>query len=233
MRERSLQEGDREDLRRDEEEEDEKSHFHQSGKEERRENVVQRRDNRHGGENYSSCHEDFIPRVSQSVLSLTEVCSSPAAQSRMAPKMCQTPGGSTSDKMTPKSCVDKLPAFPSPHSQLRSYTLPSVTVVPPLLHLPPLVNQPDSHLRVPMPVSPSKSRSMVFLPHPPSSSPPSSSSRASVRPALLPLLPLASSVTSLVAPPACCCSERRLLRRHSVQLEQIRGGREQMNYFDL
>eukprot|EP00064_Thunnus_orientalis_P016080 superscaffoldBa00003108_g16143 len=155
-------------------------------------------------------------------------------QSRMAPKRCLTPGGSNSDKMTPKSCADKLPARPSPHSQLRRNTLPSVTVVPPLLHLPPLVNQSDSHLRVPTPISPSKSRSMVFLPHPPSSSPPSSSSRPSVRPALLSLLPLASSVTSLVAPPASCCSERRSLRRHSVQLEQIRGGgREQMNRFDL
>ncbi|XP_042244963.1 ankyrin repeat domain-containing protein 34B [Thunnus maccoyii] len=235
MRERSLQEeGDRQDLRRDEKEEDEKSYSHQSGMEERRESVVQRRDNSYGGENYSSCHEDFIPRVSQSVLSLIDVCSSSAAQSRMAPKRCLTPGGSNSDKMTPKSCADKLPARPSPHSQLRRNTLPSVTVVPPLLHLPPLVNQSDSHLRVPTPISPSKSRSMVFLPHPPSSSPPSSSSRPSVRPALLSLVPLASSVTSLVAPPASCCSERRSLRRHSMQLEQIRGGgREQMNRFDL
>ncbi|XP_062296840.1 ankyrin repeat domain-containing protein 34B [Scomber scombrus] len=233
MRERSLQEdGDREDLKRDEEEEDETSHVHQSGMEERREITVQRRDNSYGGENYSSCHEDSIPRVSQSVVSLTEVCSSPAAQSRMAPKRNLTPGGSTADKMTPKSCADKLPACPSPYSQRRRNTLPSVMVVPPLLHLPPLVNQPDSHLQVPTPVSPSKSRSMVFLPHPPSSSPPSSSSRPSVRPAILSLLPLASSITSLVAPPTSCCSERRSLRRHSVQLEQIRG-RQQMNHFDL
>ncbi|KAM7403324.1 hypothetical protein PAMA_003990 [Pampus argenteus] len=227
MKERSLQEeGDGEDLRRDE---DEKSHFHQSGIEEKKESVVQSRDNRHGGENYSSCREDFIPRVSQS-----EVCSSPAVQSRTVPERCLTPGGSNSDNMTPKSCVEKLPTFPSARFQLRRNTLPSVMVVPPLLHLPSLVNQPDSHLRVPTPVSPSKSRSLVFLPHPPSSCPPSSSCRASVRPALLPLLPLASTVTSsLVAPPASCCSERRSLRRHSVQLEQIRGGREQMNHFDL
>ncbi|KAM9341546.1 ankyrin repeat domain-containing protein 34B [Symphorus nematophorus] len=197
------EEGDREDSRREDEEgEDEEPHFHQSRVEERTERVVQRTDNRYGGENYTSCQGDFLQRVSQSVLSLTEMSSSP------------------------RRLIPKLPACVSPHSHLRRNTLPSVTVDPPLLHLPPLVDQSDSHLQVP----PSKSRSMVFLPHPPSSSPPSSSSRASVRPALLPQLPLASSVTSLVAPPASsCCGERsrRSLRRHSVQLEQIgRGGGE-------
>ncbi|XP_037652313.1 ankyrin repeat domain-containing protein 34B isoform X2 [Sebastes umbrosus] len=212
------EEGDREDSGRG----DEEPQFQQSRMEERKESVVQRRDNRYGGENYSSCREDFLPRLSQSVLSLTEMSSSQASPSRLFPKRCLTPGGSTLDNMTLKSCADKLPACLSPHSQLRRNTLPSVMVVPPPLHLPPLVDQSASHLQVPT----SKSRSMVFLPHPPSSSPPSSSSRASARPALLPRRPLASSVTSLVAAPASCCSERssRSPRRHSVQLEQIRGG---------
>lgn len=221
MRGRSQQEEeDREDSRQEgggregEEGEDEVLHFHQSRMEERTESILQRKDNRYG----YSCHAPL--RASQSVLSLTETSSSQATPRRLVPMRCLTPAGSTSDKMTPKS--DKLPACLSPHSHLRRNTLPSVMVVPPLLHLPPLVTQSNSHLQVP----PSKSRSMVFLPHPPSSSPPASSSRASTRPALLPPLPLASSVTSLVAPPAPCCSERsrRSLRRHSVQLEQIGGG---------
>ncbi len=217
-RERSPQEeGDREDSRSGGRE-DEEPHFYQSRMEERTESAVKRRDNRYGGENYNSRHEDFLPRVSQSIVSLTEMSSFQATPRRLVPKM----GGSTSDTMTLRS--DKLPACLSPHSQLRRNTVPSVMVVPPLLHLPPLVHQSDSHLQVPAQLSPSKSRSVVFLPHPPSSPPPSS--RASVRPALLPPLQLASSVTSLVAPPASCCSERsrRSLRRHSVQLEQIRGG---------
>ncbi|XP_044023231.1 ankyrin repeat domain-containing protein 34B isoform X2 [Siniperca chuatsi] len=220
MRERTLrEEGDREDSRggrEDEEGEDEKPHFHQSRMEQGTERLVQRRDNRCGRENYSSCHGDFLPRVSQSVFSLTEMSSSQATPRSLVPTRCLTSGASTLDKMTQKS--DKLPACLSPHSQLRRNTLPSVMVVPPVLHLPPLVNQSDSHLQVP----PSKSRSVVFLPHPPSSS----SSRAPARPALLPPLPLASSVTSLVAPPASGCSERsrRPLRRHSVQLEQMGGG---------
>ncbi|XP_049917590.1 ankyrin repeat domain-containing protein 34B isoform X2 [Epinephelus moara] len=223
VRERSRQEeeGDREHSRTEREE----PHSHQSRMEERKESVVQRRDNRFIGENYNSCREDFLPRLSQSVLSLTEVISTP---SRLVPKRCVTPGGSASDITPLKSCVDKLPVCQSPHSQLRRNTLPSVMVVPPLLHLPLLVDQSDTHLQVPTHVSTSKSRSMVFLPHPPSSPPPSSSSRASVRLGLVPRLPLASSVTSLVAPPASSCSERsrRSLRRHSVQLEQMGGGGE-------
>lgn len=233
MRLRSQQEeGDREDWeRRGEEEEDERSHFHQSGMEAGRENLAQRRYNRYGREYYSSYQEDFFPRVSQSVLSLPDVCSSQAAQCRMAPKRCLTPGGSTSDKMTPKTSVDKLPARPSPHSQLHM-NLPSVMVVPPLLTLPPLVDLSNSVLQAHSQVPPPKSRSMVFLPHPPSSSPSSFSFPASVRPALLPLLTHASSVTSLV----CCSSQtgwsRRSVRRHSVQLENIRGG-EEMNLSDM
>ncbi|XP_029316839.1 uncharacterized protein LOC115027575 isoform X2 [Cottoperca gobio] len=199
---------------------DEEPHFHQCRVEERMESAVQRRDNRYGGENYDSCSEDFLPRLSRSVLSLTEMSSSQATVGRLVPKRCLMPGGSTSDNMTLKSCVDKLRACLSPHSQLRRNTLPSITVVPPLLHLPPLVDQSDFHLQVPA----SKSRSMRFLPHPPSSSSTSSSSRASVR---LPRLPPASSVTCLVSPPGSCCSERsrRSRRHHSVQ---ISGGGETM-----
>ena len=189
---------------------------------------VQRRDDRYGGENYISCRGDFLQRVSQSVLSLTEMSSSQVTPTGPDPRSCVTAGGSPSDQRTQRR--DSLPACLSPSSHLRRNTLPSVTVFPPLLHLPPLVNRSDSHLQVPTHRPPFKSRSMVFLPHPPSSSPPSSSSssssKASMRPASLPPLPLASSVTSLVAPPASSCSERsrRSPRRHSAQLEQI-GGR--------
>ncbi|XP_071772047.2 ankyrin repeat domain-containing protein 34B [Centroberyx gerrardi] len=164
-----------------------------------------------------------------------DVSSSQAAQSRLAPDRRPTPGGPTSDRTTQKSSVEKLPACLSPRPQARRNTLPSLMVVPPPLHLPPLVNQSDTHLQVPAQVSLFKGSSMVFQPHPPSSSPSPSSSRASVRPALLPPLPLTSSVTSLVAPPASCCSERgrRSLRRHSVQLDQIRGGGEEMDLLGL
>ncbi|XP_071390254.1 ankyrin repeat domain-containing protein 34B [Centroberyx affinis] len=242
VRERSLrEEGDGQDLRRerggkeDEEGEDEKTHFHQAGMEGRRGSAVQKRDNRYGGESYSDYREDCFPRVSQSLLCLTEMSSSQAAQNRLAPNRRPTPGGSTSDRTTQKSSVEKLPACLSPRPQARRNTLPSLMVVPPPLHLPPLVNQSDSHLQVPAQVSLSKGSSMVFQPHPPSSSPSPSSSRASVRPASLPPLPLTSSVTSLVAPPASCCSERgrRSLRRHSVQLDQIRGGGEEMDLLGL
>ncbi|XP_029900743.1 ankyrin repeat domain-containing protein 34B [Myripristis murdjan] len=219
MRERSLQDkGDREDLRREggrhedeeREDEDEKANFHQSRMDWRRGSTAQRRDNRYGGLSYNDFHEDFFPRVSQSLISLTEVCSSQAAQSRLAPERHLASGGSTSDRMTPKSCVDKLPACFS-----RRNTLPSVTVVPPPLHLPPLVSQSESHLQVPAQLSLCRSTNVEFHPHPPSPSPSSPSSRASVRPALLPL----------VAPPASPCSDkgRKSLRRHSVQLDQIRG----------
>uniref|UniRef100_UPI0037E75A52 ankyrin repeat domain-containing protein 34B n=1 Tax=Semicossyphus pulcher TaxID=241346 RepID=UPI0037E75A52 len=195
MKERSEQtEEDREDSRR---EEGEEAYFYQFRVEERKE-----RGYRFGKENFS-------PRVSQSLLSLADISSSQAFPRRLLPR-------------SPKSSLDKLPSCPSPLSPLRRNTLPSVTVVPPPLHLPPIANH--SHLQVP----PFKSRSMVYLPHPPSSSPPpSSSSRASFRPGLLPPLQPASSVTSLVEPPTSCCNSersRRSLRRHSVQLEEIRGG---------
>uniref|UniRef100_A0A3Q3R4L1 Uncharacterized protein n=1 Tax=Monopterus albus TaxID=43700 RepID=A0A3Q3R4L1_MONAL len=226
MRERILQEEENTEVlgregggKENEAGEHEESHFHQSRIGERRDSLVQRRDNKHEEEYYSSCHEDFL----QSVLSLTEVCSSQVTSSRSVPKKCTTPEGSTPDKT-----IQKRPAGTSPHSQLHRNTIPSVTMVPPLLHLPPLVNQRGAHLQVATQVLPSKSRSMGFLPHPPNSSPPpSSSSRTSVRPALFPLLPLTFSA----APSLTCCSERssRSARRHSVQLEQYRGGGEQKN----
>ncbi|XP_005477272.1 ankyrin repeat domain-containing protein 34B isoform X2 [Oreochromis niloticus] len=232
MRERSPQEErDRKDLRgergrnkgEENEEEEKESHFDHSRVEERRRGKVQRRDNGYGGGNYSRSHEDFPLKASHSVVSLTEMSSTHATPGSMVLKRCVTPAGSLSDK--------KLPTCLPPHSQLRRNTLPSVTVDPPLLHLPPLVSQSTSYLQVPTQVSPAKSRTMVFLPHPPSSSPPS---RASVRPAPLPPLPSASSVTSLVPPSASCYNERnrRSLRRHSVQLEQLKGG-TRMNYLDM
>nr|XP_046269179.1 ankyrin repeat domain-containing protein 34B [Scatophagus argus] len=217
------EEEDKEDSKRGgrDDEEGEKEEPHLSKMEKRMEGEVQRRDNRYGAENYNSSHGDFLPRISQSVLSLTEMSSSPTTPRRLVPRRCLASGGPTSDKTTPRG--DKLSTC---HSHLRRNTLPSVTVVPPQLHLPPLVNRSESHLQVPVPVSPSKSRSIVFLPHPPRSSPPSSSSRTSMRPSMLPQLPLASSLSSLTSPPASCCSERsrRSLRRHSAQLERIRGG---------
>lgn len=225
------EERDREDLRGErgrskgeEKEEDEKeSHFDQSRVEESRRGKVQRRDNGYGGENYSRSHEDFSLKASHLVVSLTELSSTHATPGSVVLKRCVTPAGSLSDK--------KLPTCLPPHSQLRRNTLPSLTVDPPLLHLPPLGSQSTSHLQVPTQVSPAKSRTMVFLPHPPSSSPPS---KASVRPALLPPLPSASSITSLVPPSASCYNERnrRSLRRHSVQLEQLKGG-TRMNYLDM
>ncbi|XP_076013771.1 uncharacterized protein LOC143006272 [Genypterus blacodes] len=122
----------------------------------------------------------------------------------------------SSDQETPSTSVHKLPSCWGSHSQLRRNTLPSVTVVPPLLHLPPLVDQSDSLLHVPA----SKAAGGAFLPHPPSSS---SSSRGSGRP-LLPPLPHTSSLASLVVPSVFSWSQLR----HSVQLEEIRGG--WMNY---
>lgn len=204
------------------EEEDGTPHFHQSRLEEQRDSRVRRRATRCRGGNFNSRYEDFCPRVSRSLLSLTEMNLSQATLSSLVPKKGFTPGGSTWDKVTPSGT--KLPACQSPHSHLRRNTLPSVTIIPPPLHLPPLVHQSDPHLQVPIKVLPSESRSIMFLPHPPSSAPPSSSSRTSMRPALLPSLPLGSSAASLVSPPAPC--NKRLLRRHSVQLEHIRGGED-------
>lgn len=216
------EEDEEEDSERDDDEEGEDVEPHSQRRAE-----IQRRDDRYGGENYISCRGDFLQRVSQSVLSLTEMSSSQVTPRRPDPGRCVTAGGSPSERLTPRR--DSLPACLSPSSRLRRNTLPSVTVFPPPLHLPPLVHRSDSRLQVPTQRPTFKSRSMVFLPHPPSYSPPSSSSsssRASLRAASLPPLPLASSVTSLVAPPASSCSERsrRSPRRHSVQLEQI-GGR--------
>lgn len=154
--------------------------------------------------------EDYLPGVSQSLLTLAEEAPSQATSGGLISKTSVTPRSPT-----PQKSSVKLPACPPPHSQRRRNTLPSVTVVPPPpLHLPPLVNQSESHLQVATEVLPLKRRSIVFVPHPP----PSSSSRAtSLRPALQPRLPLSSFVTSLVGPPATWC--RKSQRRHSVQLE--------------
>ncbi|XP_041827140.1 ankyrin repeat domain-containing protein 34B-like isoform X2 [Melanotaenia boesemani] len=205
MRERSLkEEGDWQDLSKE-------LHFQQSKDEESKEGMAQRRDNMYGGENYSSSSKDFSLRVSQLVPLITEMSSSRAKQSSAVHKTTLTTGGSTIEM--------KLPVCPSPYMQLRRNTLPSVTVVPPL---PPLVNRSDSHLQAST-AAPSKCRATAILPHPPSSSPPSSSSKASVRLTLLPPLALTSSTSSLVAPAAYSERSRRSLRRHSAQLEEIRG----------
>ncbi|KAM4724393.1 ankyrin repeat domain-containing protein 34B [Anableps anableps] len=152
-----------------------------------------------------------------SVLSLTEKNLTMTKSGSSVPKRCLSPEGSDM----------KPPACSSPHFYLRRNTLPSVTVVPPPHHLPPLTKQPDSHLQVPALLA--KSRRLLFQPHPPSSSPPSS---ASTRAAILPLPPPTSS---LVAPPGFSHSERsrRLLRRHSAQLEQIRGNKNNVDFRDF
>lgn len=207
--------------RTNEHREDEESLLHQSKTEEPRE--------------LYNCYKVLHPRVSQSLVSLTEVCSSQATSSRFIPEKDVAPGASTSDKTIQKSSADKLPACPPPHCQLRRNTLPSVVLAPPLLRLPPIFNQSKSHLQVPTQVSCWKSRSMVFLPHPPYYSAPSSSSSTALLVRSLPPLPH-TSVASLDAASATCCSERnnRSLRRHSVQLEQIRvGEEEQTNHSHL
>ncbi|KAM3870966.1 uncharacterized protein ACN63O_004199 [Diretmus argenteus] len=235
VRERSLQEsGAGQDVRRerigeeDEEREDEEIHFLHTRVDG---SVVKGKEGlmKYGGENFNGCHASF-PRVSQSLLNLTELHS---PRGRLAPERATTPRGATSDRKTQNNSADKLPICLSPRWQARRNTLPSLTAVPPLLHLPPLVNQSDSYLQVPPQVSPCKGASVVFQPHPPGSYPSSSSFRA--RPVVLPPLPLTSSLTSLVAPPAGLCSEkgRRSPRHHSVQLAQIRGEVEEITLLDL
>ncbi|XP_072221948.1 uncharacterized protein [Leuresthes tenuis] len=227
MRESVLkEEGDGQDLNwkgGGKEGEDDEQYFNRSGVDGSKEGMVQRRDGIYGGENYNSCLGDFTLEVSQADLSLTEMSSSRAQSSSAVHKRSAAPGGPALDK--------KLPACPLPHSQLRRNTLPLVTVVPPLLHLPPLVTQSDSHLQLPTKVSASKSRSITFLPHPPTSLPPCSPSKASIRPTFLPPLAPASSATSLVAPPASCYSDRsrKSFRRHSAQLERIGAQRNPLD----
>ncbi|KAM4542808.1 ankyrin repeat domain-containing protein 34B [Odontesthes bonariensis] len=198
--------------------EDEEQYFHRSRVDESKEGMAHRRDGIYGGENYNSCLGDLTPEASQADLSLPEMSSSRAKSSSAVLKRSTAPGGPALDKRLP-------------HSQLRRNTLPLVTVVPPLLHLPPLVTQSDSHLQLPTKASPSKSRATPFLPHPPTSSPPCSPSKASIRPALLPPLAPASSATSLVAPPASCHRDRsrKSLRRHSAQLERIGAQRNHLD----
>lgn len=165
---------DREDLRSDESE-DQTVPF-QSKIEATGESSLQRNDQR--TRQSSSYHQN--PRISQSVLLLTELSSSPEAT---------------------ESSVDRLPLCRSPYSQHRRNTMPSLTLVPPVLHLPPLVNQSDSYLKTPSQESLSKSESTFFLPHPPSSAPPLST-RPSVRSTLLKPRALGSSPRSLVVPPS-------------------------------
>lgn len=192
--------------------EDERTHFNDSGMEE--------------GRRWS--REELLPRISQSLISLTDMNLSQVTSTRLVPRKCLTVGGPA---FTPKN--NNLPPCGSPPSSLRRNTLPSLQVIPPPLHLPPLDIQSESHLQVPTQILASKSRSITFLPRlataclPSSSySPSPSAHRPSLRPALLPSLPHASSVASLVAPPDSHCSERsrRSLRRHSVQHEQSPGG---------
>ncbi|KAM9708804.1 ankyrin repeat domain-containing protein 34C-like [Menidia menidia] len=184
--------------------EDEEKHSHESGVHKSKADTVQKTDVVRAGGNYN---RDF----SRSDLSLPGTCSSHAKLGGAVHKRPTAPGGSASDV--------KLPARPPPHTQLRRNTLPSITVAPAALHLPPLVTHSDSHLQVPPKVSHPKSRASTVLPRLPTSSPPCSPAKASVRPALLPPL------TSSVAPPVPCSGERgrKPLRRHSAQLEQIWG----------
>lgn len=218
-RERSPhEEGGSEDARKerggrgDEGGQDERTHFNDSGMEEER----------------RWSRKEFLPQISQSLISLTDMNLSQVTSTRLVPRKCLTSGGPT---FTPKS--DNLPPYGSPPSHHRRNTLPSLQVIPPPLHLPALDIQSESHLQVPTQVLASKSRSITFLPRlataclPPSSySQAPSAHRASLGPALLPSLPHASSIASLVAPPSSRCSEksRRLLWRHSVQHEQSPGG---------
>lgn len=217
LRERSPhEEGGSEDARKERggggDEGGEDEHFNDSGMEEER----------------RRCREEFLPRISPSLVSLTDMNLSPLTSTRSVPRKCFTVGGPT---FTPKS--NNLPPCGSPPSHHCRNTLPSFQVIPPPLHLPLLDIQSESHLQVPTKVLASKSRSITFLPRlataclPPSSySQAPSTHRASLRPAFLPSLPHASSIASLVAPPASRCSERsrRLLRCHSVQHEQSPGG---------
>ncbi|XP_061599253.1 ankyrin repeat domain-containing protein 34B [Cololabis saira] len=183
--------------------EEEKIHFPQSRVGEGREGMIQ--SNAEGGENSNSCcckGLSLTLRASQSVLSLTEM-----SCSHFRPSSSVHPGC-----VTPRCSVwgEKLPACPSIHLQRRRNTLPSVTVVPPPLHLPPL-NQSHSPLQAPGKCSLSKSRTIVSLSPPPSSSPPGPPFKGSARATLLPPLALASSTTSPAAPPArpaSCYSER-------------------------
>lgn len=215
--EEASREGGSEDARKerggggDEGGEDERTHFNDSGMEERRRS-----------------REEFLPRISRSLVSLTDMNLSPLTSTRSVPRKCLTVGGPT---FTLKN--NNLPPCGSPPSHHCRNTLPSFQVVPPPLHLPLLDIQSESHLQVPTQVLASKSRSITFLPClatsclPPNSysqAPPAH--RAALRPALLPPLPHASSAASLVAPPASRCSERsrRSPWRHSVQHEQSPGG---------
>ncbi|XP_064826747.1 inversin-A-like [Oncorhynchus masou masou] len=139
------------------------------------------------------------------------------------------------DPMTRNCSVDRLPpCSPSCWQGVRRNTLPSLTPAPPLLHLPPLSCY-ESHLQVPPLGLPVAGVGMVCRTQLPSPSPLSLTPRLSrtlssspalpfktiFRPGFLPPLPLSStSSSSFVLPP----SSERSPRRHSIQLEPLRGG---------
>ncbi|KAM6973036.1 uncharacterized protein FYW47_003133 [Aplochiton taeniatus] len=103
-----------------------------------------------------------------------------------------------------KSSVDRLPPCPSPHGQGRRNTLPSLTVIPPSLRLPPLNQQSDSYLQVP--TRGLSTGSLVRQSHPLKLPPPLSPHRAALKPSFLP--PLAPTNSSLVAPLVSLGAER-------------------------
>ncbi|XP_055785801.1 ankyrin repeat domain-containing protein 34B-like isoform X1 [Salvelinus fontinalis] len=143
------------------------------------------------------------------------------------------------DPMTRKCSVDRLPpCSPSRWQGARRNTLPSLTPAPPLLHLPPLSCH-ESHLQVPPLGLPVAGVGMVCRTQMPSPSPlsltpplfrtlsssPALPFKAIFRPGFLPPLPLSTSSSSSVFPPLPPSSERSP-RRHSIQLEPLRGDEE-------
>ncbi|XP_071243700.1 ankyrin repeat and SAM domain-containing protein 3 [Salvelinus alpinus] len=145
------------------------------------------------------------------------------------------------DPMTRKCSVDRLPpCSPSRWQGARRNTLPSLTPAPPLLHLPPLSCY-ESHLQVPPLGLPVAGLGMVCRTQLPSSplspTPPLSLPfKAIFRPGFLPSLPLStSSISALLLStsssssfvPALPPSSGRSPRRHSIQLEPLRGEEEE------
>ncbi|XP_062326287.1 ankyrin repeat domain-containing protein 34A isoform X2 [Osmerus eperlanus] len=188
-------------------------HPHREG---RRESRVKEGE-RDGGQNLHKHLKDRSSGASRPLFSPTKECQTQAAEGKLTPERKLNPGALTSDKAHSwKSSVDKLPPCPSSRSHGRRNTLPSLTVIPPTLHLPPLIHQAswtsDSHLQIPAPVAPRRG-----LTHP--AHPPSPCTRPPPRPSFLPPLPL---TTPCFAPPLPLSGERgrRSPRRHSVQLEQ-------------
>ncbi|XP_029596753.1 ankyrin repeat domain-containing protein 34B [Salmo trutta] len=146
------------------------------------------------------------------------------------------------DPMTRKCSVDRLPpCSPSRWQGARRNTLPSLTPAPPLLHLPPLSCY-ESHLQVPPLGLPVAGLGMVCRTQLPSPSSPLSPTpplslpfKAIFRPGFLPPLPLSTSssipalllsTSSSFVPPLPPSSERSP-RRHSIQLEPLKGEEEE------